>query len=116
LADIPMPLPPDTYPPPPVIERSGRVYLLLPGEIVAIESGKIAWRDRVEGAPLATVGSDGRLVAAVGASVIAFDAEGKRTVLATMPGEQLRTPPVLDALGRLYVASERKIYCLGASR
>jgi len=116
LLDMPVPLPPDTFPPPPVIGRSGRVYLLLPGEVVAVEFGRVAWREPVDAAPVATVGGDGRLVAAVGASVIGFDLLRNRTVLASFPGEELRTPPVLDAHGRLYVASERRLYCLSATR
>ena len=116
LLDLAVPLGPDTFPPPPIIDRSGRAYLLLPGEVLALDAtGEIAWREKVEGTLFATLTADGTLVAAVGPNVLAFDAEGKQRILATVADEALRTPPVFDARGRLYVSSEHHLYCLNTA-
>ncbi|PYS40748.1 MAG: hypothetical protein DMG14_09570 [Acidobacteria bacterium] len=116
LLDLAVPLGQDTFPPPPIIDRSGRAYLLLPGEVLALDAtGEIAWREKVEGTLFATLTADGTLVAAVGPNVLAFDAEGKQRILATVADDALRTPPVLDARGRLYVSSEHHLYCLNTA-
>ena len=86
--------------------------------IHAIDSaGNVAWRHELESSAIAgaVLTGDGQLVVSAGNGLYAFDAKGTRKVLVTLEGEELKTPPVVDADGRLFAASDRTLYCFAAT-
>ena len=61
----------------------------------------------------AVVTADDLLVVSEGDSLTAWDAQGQRRVIHTLPGESLATAPVLLADGDVLVATQAHLYRLG---
>ena len=100
---------------PPVIGYDHAVYLAAGSQIIALgPDGKVNWTKPVGGPVHGAVATgDGKLLATEGAAVVAWDAQGTRTVLFTAQ-EELRTPPVLTAAGEILAAGRARLYCLAA--
>jgi len=95
---------------PPVVDASGRVWLIGPGLIAAYENGEATWQAAAGESPLATAGTDGHLVVADGSWVRCYDDYGETVWEYEDPdGEIWRTPPVIEAAGSILTASDRKI-------
>ena len=99
----------------PVIGFDHCVYVVNGDGISAIEpDGKVRWEKPLGGrlGGLA-VTRDDKLLASVGADLVAFNAKGERQVLFSAKGDQLVTGPILTDREELLVASKTKLYCLG---
>jgi hypothetical protein len=100
---------------PPIVGYDHTVYLLSGRQILAVgQHGRLLWQ-HASSAPIggAVVTADGQLLVAEGDSVAAFDAEGIRRVLYSIPGHPLVVPPLLTGDGELLVASRDTLYCVG---
>jgi hypothetical protein len=101
---------------PPIVGYDHRIYMVSRGDAMAVsQEGKLVWQRPAGGAiGGAVVTADNQLLVAAGSEVAAFDAEGKRRVLWASGGEELKTPPVLNAKGELLVASDGHLFSLAS--
>jgi hypothetical protein len=99
---------------PPVVGYDHRVYLLTTEHVIALgPAGETLWKRTVVGkAGGAAVTVDGHLLLTAGPQLSAYDAEGRRAILANFGEDLLSTPPGLTEKGDLLVASNRYLYCL----
>jgi len=99
---------------PPIVGYDHRVYLVLEDRVRALNAeGELLWEQHAgEEIVGAIVTADDRLLVAAGQLLAAFDVEGEREVIFYLEKDRWATPPVLTEEGRLYVASERHLYCL----
>jgi len=114
--DLPGSVPPVSGPP--IVAHDHTAYLLAGQQIVSVApDGKLKWlkaaSGRLAGAIIAA-GDD--LVVSEGDSIAAWDGLGQRRLLATIPGEQLISPPVLASNGDLLVAARSSVFCLSRQK
>lgn len=98
---------------PPIVAPDHRVFVVTSKRIVAFSPiGDRLWEFApTQGRPYAAVSADGWLLVAVDQSVGVLDVDGHGHSLFAVPGEVLRTPPVLTPEGDILVASERSLLC-----
>lgn len=96
---------------PPAIGLDHTAYLLTARQILAVGlDGKLNWTRPVGGAiGGAVIAGDDQLLVSEGDSVAAYTSKGDRHVVASFPGEELSTPPLLTERGELIVASRQKL-------
>ncbi len=96
---------------PPIVGYDHRVYLSLPGRIVALSpDGKVAWEQGVSGP--ATISADDQLLVSSGSLLLAFDQKGNRRVIRDFEGDVLKTAAITTGEGDILVASATKLYRL----
>jgi len=101
---------------PPVVAADHRVYLVGDDRLGVFDPGVRPVGEWAVGARVsgAMIGGDGSLLVGAGHEILAFDRDGTRSVLHDFGREQVRTAPVLDAKGRLLVATTASVYVLVA--
>lgn len=111
IVNAPLPGWPEDRVAPPVIDHTGAAFVSCGDHLVAINArGRVHWQHS-QGPALASVTADDRLIVAQGEQVSVFEPDGMREVIFRLPGQELRTPPVLVG-GRLLVASSTALSCL----
>lgn len=108
-------LPPGFVPlAPPAIGRDHTVYLVGRDKLLAVNpaTGRVQWEHTPSGPVSGILVTADHVLATLGAEVVAFDRDGKRTRLFAVEGDTLTTPPVLTAAGHLVVAGQRRVYCV----
>jgi len=102
---------------PPVIGFDHHIFLITSGRVLCLDGGgSVKWGDGTKNNPGgAIVTPDNLLLVSEGSSLLVFGADGERSVLATLEGETLCTPPVLTDRGELLVAGQRRLTCLTAA-
>lgn len=96
---------------PPLVSHDHRVFLLAAGRLMAFSAtGEFAWEFKSAAPPGgAAVSADDLLLLTAGEELIAFDREGRGRVLVRLPGERLRTSPIIDADGTILLATETRL-------
>ena len=100
---------------PPIVGYDHTAYIVSGRQILSVApDGKLNWM-RAANADVAgaVVTADDLLVVSEGDSLTAWDAQGQRRVIHTLPGESLATAPVLLADGDVLVATQAHLYRLG---
>ena len=98
---------------PPAIGYDRKVYLRSGRSVAAFSPhGNLLWETQAGGSIAGlSVTPDGRVVAAVGKDLLAFDEKGNTTHLATLPAPAT-TNPVITADGDILVGTETAVLCL----
>lgn len=101
---------------PPACSRDGRVFVLTDGGVVCVKDGKRIWdySSKLNRNSWMSVAADGRLILIDNGLLVFLDEKGD-PVFKTKIGsdkERFGAPASLDRQGRLYVASNLKLYCL----
>jgi hypothetical protein len=96
---------------PPVRWGSKRVYALTDRSILAIEEGKLIWSyDEFIAAPRnASSLSDGSVLITAGKTLTLLNSLGKLIFDVSLE-EDILSPPIVDAEGNIYVATDKKLY------
>jgi hypothetical protein len=101
---------------PPIIGYDHRIFLLHSGLTAFDAYGDLLWerwpKGRVVGGGITT---DGQLLVTDG-DLAAYDPQGERRILFTLPGVSFITPPAMSAAGEIFVASADSVYCLAPRR
>ena len=113
--DVEVPAQLDGEYPPPVVGYDHNVYLAFGDSIRAVSpQGEMLWTQHA-GGPVggATVTADDQLLVAAGGMLASWNPKGERTLLFFLEGERWITPPILTGQGRILIATEKHLYCLG---
>ena len=99
---------------PPIVGYDHTVYLVADRQVLSVAvDGKLNWMHTVHGEMTgAAITVDDQLLVTEDASLVAWDAAGRRRVLFTLPSSQIATPPVLLPTGEVLIADKRHLYCL----
>jgi len=101
---------------PPACGEGGTVYVVDNGCLQCIADGAIKWTTPpIFGAgTCVTVTKGNHLLVLDGALLCLFDPAGEKIFksMVSMEGEAFGVPPAVDAHGRIYVLSEKSLYCL----
>lgn len=92
---------------PPVVTADGTVYGVIAGAVLAFRGGELDWDYNVSATAVTALG-DGTLLVATGGQVLRLDPAGERMFRADVGGPIL-TPPVVDAQGSVYVATDKQL-------
>jgi outer membrane protein assembly factor BamB len=100
---------------PPIVGYDHKVYLAGAGAVGAFdETGKPLWLKKTPGRVVgALVSTDDKLLVAAGSELATYDAAGNRSVVYSLSGASITTPPALGNDGRIYFASVDTLYCIG---
>ena len=101
---------------PPAIGYGHAIHLIAADRILAVSPrGEAVWA-RSTGGPVGGVAitPEDRLLVTSGSTLLVFEPSGQVRELFAAPGEVFLTRPVLTAEGKILLASESHLYCLGA--
>lgn len=104
-------------PQPPAIGKDDRIYCMVENTLCAVDKGVLAWKYGAFAAKyfqyITVLGDNSVLVA--GANKLSLvDKDGNEIFIKLLPpGEDISTPPVIDAQGRFYFGTIKGIYCFG---
>lgn len=100
---------------PPVSGSNGEVYIIDGGSLKSISNGKLKWSYLLKGSSkaLMTVTNENTVILLQGGLLSLIDSAGKETssLTVTKEEESFDSPPSVDSLGRIYIASDKKLYC-----
>jgi len=101
---------------PPAVDGDNRIYVIVKGTVMAFDKGNLLWQKPAPPAQLGhylTILGDNSLLVVGGNEIDHWDHDGNpRFEVVLDDGEQITTPPVIDAKGRIYVGTFSGIYCL----
>ncbi len=109
--EIPASMPDMAYPP--IVDYDHRVFILAADRVLAYAAGgELLWEARTPGKPVgAAATADDYLLVSTKQALIALDGKGNLTTLHEF-AEELTTPPILTAPGRIVVGSSSRLYCM----
>jgi outer membrane protein assembly factor BamB len=100
---------------PPVSGSNGEVYIIDAGNLNYISDGKLKWTYPLKGVgkALMTVTKDNAVILLQGRILSLVNSSGKETFSLTVTKEEesFDAPPSVDSMGRIYIASDKKLYC-----
>jgi outer membrane protein assembly factor BamB len=96
---------------PPIRANGGRVYALTQSRVLAIDKGVLAWQFDAGNEPLrhGTALADGTLLLTSNKTLSQIDTNGRRVFSISLP-ENIETPPVVDGVGGIYIATAKALY------
>ncbi len=100
---------------PPASGNSGQIYAVDAGQLNCINNGILEWKYPLKNNNKVwlTVTKDDSVVLLQGNELSLIDESGNEifSVQVTKDDEHFDAPPAVDARGRIYVASDKKLYC-----
>ncbi len=104
-------------PQPPALGKDNRIYCMVDNTVYAVDNGVITWQYSTFAAKhfhYVTVLADNSILVASANKFSHVDKDGNEIFFKLLPpGEDISTPPVIDAQGRFYFGTMRGIYCFG---
>ncbi len=101
---------------PPAVDKDNRVYFISNNFVNAIDKGELSWQYPILDAQyfqyITVLGDNSILVAS--ANMLYHLSQSGEVLFSNLisPDEQITTPPVVDAKGRIYLGTAAGIYCL----
>lgn len=100
---------------PPVCGSGGQVYVVDGGQLKSIDKGSLKWKLELKSKEqaLMTITRDNSVILLQGnhLSVIYETGKEKFSSKITNDEESFDAPPAVDSQGRIYIASDKKLYC-----
>lgn len=104
-------------PQPPAIGKEDRIYCMVENTLCAVDNGVISWQYGTFAAKYfhyLTVLADNSILVTSANKFSHIDKDGNEIFFKLLPpGEDISTPPVIDAQGRFYFGTIKGIYCFG---
>ena len=101
---------------PPVSGSTGQAYVVDVGQLKSIDKGELKWELTLKSKAqaLMTVTKDDSVILLQGSRLSFIESSGseKFSMQLTTEEEDFDAPPSVDSQGRIYVASDKKLYCI----
>ncbi|MGB9595312.1 MAG: hypothetical protein ACPL7B_03440 [Candidatus Poribacteria bacterium] len=102
---------------PPIVSKESMVYLIGSSKIEAFSNGEKKWEFRLTGSETehqqASVSNDGILLVSDCDKLLCINKAGKQVwAFKVAEGETIMTQPVLDSVGKVFIATDKKILAI----